>query len=338
MGADEMLGFDRPGWFALFLFYPLLIWARFLWRGRGGRMILPHAVWAGDEFRPTHTWLGLCVILSEFLFWVGSAILVLALAGPKINQREEIHLSRGIDIMIVLDQSLSMGARDFPPGNRFDAARDMIHDFLDGRSGDSIGLVTFGSQALLRCPLTSDYAWLLDRLDEIELRELGDDTAIGMGLATAILHLSDSSAGEKVILLLTDGDDNAGELRPEMAARLAGSYGIRIYAIGMGSKEGAPIEIDDPDTSSVLRGHIVTDFNEVQLRSISERSGGRYWRTDSPGTLDVVFQQLDALEKVERWISSRTTSRPIHRSSIALGGLLVFTAYLFRRLVLGEIP
>ena len=333
-----MLGFDRPIWFALFLSYPLLIWARFLWRARGGRVIFPHTVWTGDEFRPTHTWLHLSVVVSEFLFWVGSAILVFALAGPKINQREEVHLSRGINIMIALDQSLSMGAKDFPPSNRFDVARDMIRNFLDGRSGDSIGLVTFGSQALLRCPLTSDYNWLLDRLDEIELRELGDDTAIGMGLAMATLHLSDSSAPEKVILLLTDGDDNSGEIRPEMAARLASSYGIRIYTIGIGSRGETSIEIDNPDTSSVLRGHIVTDFKEDQLRSISKQSGGRYWRASSPGTLGLVFQQINVLEKVERRISSRVTSRSVHRTLIVFGGLLVFTVYLFRRLVLRELP
>jgi len=333
-----LLGFDQPGWFALFLSYPLLIWTRFLWRRRGGRAILPHTMWRGEEFRPTHTWLRLSVILSELSFWVGSAMLVFALAGPKINQREEIHLSRGIDIMLVLDQSLSMGARDFPPSNRFDVARDMIRGFLDGRSGDFIGLVTFGSQALLRSPLTSDYAWLLSRLNEIELRELGDNTAIGMGLAMATLHLSDSSASEKVILLLTDGDDNAGEIRPKMAADLAGKHGIRIYAIGMGSKEEASIEIEDTDTSSILRGRIVTDFNEEQLRLISSQSGGKYWRASSPGALNLVFQQVDALEKVERRISSRITGRPVHRTLIVFGGLLVLVAYLFRRLVLREIP
>lgn len=333
-----MLGFDQPGWFALFLFYFPLMWARFLWKKRGGRIIFPHAVWAGDEFEPAHTWLRLGVILNELLFWMGSAILIFALAGPRINRREKIHLSRGIDIMFVLDQSLSMGAGDFPPDNRFDAARNMIRSFLEGRSGDSVGLVTFGSQALLRCPLTSDYAWLLARLDEIELRELGDDTAIGMGLAMAILHLSDSSATEKVILLLTDGDDNTGEIRPEMAARLAERHGIRIYSIGMGSKEEAPIEIDDPSTSSVLRGHIITDFNETQLRLISERSGGKYWRASSPGTLMLVFKQVDALEKVERRIESKISSQPIHRTFIVFAGLFIFATYLFRRLVLRGIP
>jgi len=337
-GSNELLGFDQPGWFALFLSYPLLIWARFLWRRRGGRVILPHSMWRSDEFRPTHAWLRLCVVLSELSLWVGSAILVFALTGPKINQREEIHLSRGIDIMLVLDQSLSMGARDFPPSNRFDVARDMIRSFLDGRSGDFIGLVTFGSQALLRSPLTSDYAWLQNRLDEIELRELGDDTAIGMGLAMATLHLSDSSASERVILLLTDGDDNAGEIRPEMAGGLASKHGIRIYTIGMGSKEEASIEIDDPNTSSILRGRIVTDFNEEQLRLISRQSGGKYWRASSSETLNLVFQQVDALEKVERRISSRMTSRPIHRALIVFGGLLVTAAYLFRRLVLRGMP
>lgn len=333
-----MIGFDQPGWFALFLLYPPLVWARFLWKNRGGRVAFPHTVWAGGDFRPTHTWLRVGIVLSDFSFWIGSVILILALAGPKKNRREEIHLSRGIDIMFVLDQSFSMGALDFTPNNRFDAARNMIRDFLDKRSGDYIGLVTFGSQALLRCPLTSDYTWLQARLDEIELRDLGDDTAIGMGLAMATLHLSDSSAAEKVILLLTDGDDNTGEIRPEMAATLAGRHGIRIYAIGMLAKERAPIEIDDPDTSTVLRGHIVTDFNEAQLRAISEESGGRYWRAGSPETLGLVFRQVDTLEKVKRRIANEIISQPIHRKLIVFAGFLILTAYLFRRFALREMP
>jgi len=333
-----MLSFNEPGWFTFFLMFPLLLWIRFLWRKRGGRIVFPYRVWGGDGFRPPGTWLRVVVVLSHILFWLGSAILITALAGPEITEREEVYLSRGIDIMIVLDQSPSMGARDFPPVNRFDTARDMIRRFIDGRTGDSIGLVTFGSDAVLRSPPTADYTWLSERLDELVLRDLGDDTAIGMGLAVAVLHLADSNAPDKIILLLTDGDDNAGEIRPEMAAKLAGDQGIKIYSIGIGSEGEVPIELTDPDTGAITRGTIRTHFDETQLRLLSAATGGGYWRASSPGALETVFQAVDSLESVERRVTVRVTSRPLHRNLIILGALLVSMGYLIRKLILGETP
>lgn len=333
-----MLSFSEPGWFALFLLAPVLMWARFFWRKRGGRLVFPFRIWGGDGFRPPRTWLRIVVFFTDFVFWLGSACLIFALAGPEITEREEVYLSRGIDIMIVLDQSPSMGARDFPPVNRFDTARDMIRRFIAGRSGDSIGLVTFGSEAVLRCPPTADYQWLSERIDELELRALGDDTAIGMGLAVATLHLADSGAQEKIILLLTDGDDNAGEIRPEMAGRLADAKGITIYTIGIGSEGEVPIELVDPDTGNITRGTIVTDFDEDQLRSLADETGGGYWRASSPGALETVFQAVDALETVERRVTVRVTSRPVHRPIIILGTILIAAAYLIRKLLLGETP
>jgi len=333
-----MLSFNEPGWFTFFLMFPLLLWVRFLWRKRGGRIVFPYRIWGGDGFRPPGTWLRVVVVLSHMLFWIGSAVLITALAGPEITEREEVYLSRGIDIMIVLDQSPSMGARDFPPVNRFDTARDMIRRFIEGRTGDSIGLVTFGSDAVLRSPPTADYSWLSDRLDELVLRDLGDDTAIGMGLAVAVLHLADSNAPDKIILLLTDGDDNAGEIRPEMAAKLAGDQGIKIYSIGIGSEGEVPIELTDPDTGAITRGTIKTHFDETQLRLLSATTGGGYWRASSPGALETVFQAVDSLESVERRVTVRVTSRPLHRNLIILGALLVSMGYLIRKLILGETP
>jgi len=333
-----MLSFNEPGWFTFFLMFPLLLWVRFLWRKRGGRIVFPYRIWGGDGFRPSGTWLRVVVVFSHLLFWTGAAVLITALAGPEITEREEVYLSRGIDIMIVLDQSPSMGARDFPPVNRFDTARDMIRRFIDGRTGDSIGLVTFGSDAVLRSPPTADYSWLSQRLDELTLRDLGDDTAIGMGLAVAVLHLADSNAPDKIILLLTDGDDNAGEIRPDMAAKLARDQGIKIYSIGIGSEGEVPIELTDPDTGAVTRGTIRTHFDETQLRLLSAVTGGGYWRASSPGALETVFQAVDALESVERRVTVRVTSRPLHRNLIILGALLVSAGYLIRKLILGETP
>ena len=333
-----MLSFNEPGWFTVFLIFPLLLWVRFLWRRRGGRIAFPYRIWGGDGFRPPATWLRFVVVFTHVLFWFGAAALITALAGPEITEREEVYLSRGIDIMIVLDESPSMGALDFPPVNRFDTARDMIRRFISGRSGDSIGLVTFGSDAVLLSPPTADYSWLSEKLDGLTVGELGEDTAIGMGLAVAVLHLGNSNAKDKIILLLTDGDDNAGEIRPDMAAKLAKDQGIKIYSIGIGSEGEVPIELTNPDTGAVTRGTLVSHFDETQLRLLSDTTGGGYWRANSPGALEKVFQSVDALESVERRVTVRVSSRPLHRNLIIIGILLVSSGYLIRKLLLGETP
>ena len=199
-------------------------------------------------------------------------------------------------------------------------------------------LVTFGSEAVLRCPPTTDTDWLVERLDDLRLRDLGDETAIGMGLALATLHLADSTAPEKIILLLTDGDDNAGEIRPDTAARLAAERGIRIYSIGIGSEGENPIELVDPVSGELTRGTIVTRFDEESLRELAELSGGGYWRAASPGALETVFQAINALETVERRVSVRVDRHALHRPFIIVGALLVAAAYMLRRHLLGEIP
>jgi len=333
-----MFNINEPGWFGLFVAFPVLLWARFFWRRRGGRIPFPYRIWGGDGYRPPRGSLRFFIMVTTSLFWLGTIALIVALAGPEITRREEVHLSRGIDIMVVLDQSPSMGARDFPPENRFNTARSMIRRFVSGRSGDSVGLVTFGSEAVLRCPPTTDTDWLVERLDDLRLRDLGDETAIGMGLALATLHLADSTAPEKIILLLTDGDDNAGEIRPDTAARLAAERGIRIYSIGIGSEGENPIELVDPVSGELTRGTIVTRFDEESLRELAELSGGGYWRAASPGALETVFQAIDALETVERRVSVRVDRRALHRPFIIVGALLVAAAYMLRRHLLGEIP
>ncbi|OQX29598.1 MAG: hypothetical protein B0D92_02885 [Spirochaeta sp. LUC14_002_19_P3] len=333
-----MPGFNAPVWLTLFLLFPVLLWLRFSWRRRGGRLEFPFRVWNGEGFFPRKNWAKTFHIFTAFLSWFGAASLIFAAAGPERIEQEEVYLSRNIDIVIVLDQSLSMSVEDYPPVNRFDMARNVIHRFVQGRRGDSIGLVSFGTQAVVRCPPTTDYSWLLTRLDELRIRDLGDDTAIGMGLAAAVLHLSDSTAEEKVILLLTDGDDNAGEVRLETAMNLASEQGIRVYIIGVGEQGEAAVSISDPETGLLTSGTVLTRFDEDLFRSLTESNGGGYWHAASPGTLETVFRTVDSLETVERRVSMRVQSRPIHRLFIIIGAAAVLLSWFIRRILMGEAP
>jgi Ca-activated chloride channel family protein len=274
---------------------------------------------------------------SVLSFWIGVGVLIVALASPALVERERIFANRGIDIMIVLDESPSMATRDFQPGNRFETARSVIRRFVAQRENDPIGLASFGKEAALRVPPTLDYNAVLAGLADLQLMGLGDGTAIGMGIAVAGLHLSDSSAGQKVVILLTDGKNNAGEVLPETAAQVAREMGIRIYAIGIGSQEEAPFELRVPETGEMLRGTYRGGFDEELLRSIAEITGGTYFSAASAGTLQSVFEAIDSMETVERRVRVEVNATPMHRVFIMIGLALILFDFVVRKLFLREL-
>jgi Ca-activated chloride channel family protein len=270
-------------------------------------------------------------------FWVGWLSLIIAASGPVQIERERIFLSRGIDMMIVLDESPSMAAQDFPPVNRFETARNVIRSFVEARDNDPIGLVSFGADAAMRVPPTLDYEGLLGSLEELQIMDLGDGTAIGMGIAVATLHLRSSSAKEKIIILLTDGKNNAGEIRPENSAEIAAGMNIRIYAIGIGDEKETPIEFTDPNTGKVYRGTFEGGFDEELLKKIADKTGGAYFYAGSPGTLQAVFQAIDSIETVEKRLRINVETKSRHRLFIFFGLGLILLDFIIRRFFYREI-
>jgi Ca-activated chloride channel homolog len=329
--------FDRPAYLLLLLLVPVLIYFRHFWRGRGGMLSFPFGVWGGAGFSPPATAMSALIVVSSLLFWLGVTVLVLALAGPQRVTRERSFLTRGVDIMIVLDQSPTMAARDFRPDNRFEAARGVVRRFVSLRENDPIGLVGFGAEASLRVPPTIDYEYLLAELDRMRILEMGDGTAIGMGLAVAALHLEGSRAPRKAIVLLTDGINNAGEIQPETAARAARSLNIEIYVVGIGSGQEVAIELLDPESGQTLRGSVRDGFDEESLRAIAEVGGGRYYYAGSNTALQAVFDAIDTVERVEQRSLLRVVRDPYDRLLILIGlGLVVFD-FLVRRWIAREI-
>jgi Ca-activated chloride channel family protein len=282
---------------------------------------------------------GIRVLLffSHSAFWIGCICIIIALAGPAVFLREKVFLTRGIDMVLVLDESPSMAARDFQPVNRFETAREVIRRFVRNRENDPIGLVSFSYEAVLRVPPTLDYEHLIKKLDELSIMDLGDGTAIGMGLSVACLHLRSSTAAEKVIILLTDGKNNTGEISPETAADIAAQMGIRVYTVGIGGKDETPIEFSDPKTGKFYRGTLEEGFDEELLRKIAENSKGNYFYAGNPGTLGSIFQAIDALETIERRVRIEVRSNPIHGRFILLGLLLIFADFLIRKKFLREV-
>lgn len=328
---------EHPPVLFLLALLPLAIYLRHFWPRAGGRLVVPFRVWGSGGFRPRTRLLHFTYGMSIAAFWTGVAMLIVALASPARVERERLFSNRGIDIMIVLDESPSMATRDFQPGNRFETARDVIRRFVAQRENDPIGLASFGREAALRVPPTLDYDAVLAGLSELRLMGLGDGTAIGMGLAVASLHLSDSSASQKVVILLTDGRNNAGEVLPTTAAEVAAEMGIRVYAIGIGSDEEAPFELVVPDTGEILRGTYRGGFDEELLRAIADTTGGSYFSASSPGTLQAVFEAIDSMETIERRVRVEVNATPEHRLLIFVGLLLILGDFFVRKLLLGEL-
>lgn len=226
------------------------------------------------------------------------ALLVLAMARPQAGSRVETLPSEGVDIVVALDHSQSMRAEDFRPDHRLAVAKRVVAEFADGRPQDRLGLVVFAGLAATRCPLTRDHEMFRQFLDPVDFTFADDrGTAIGMGLATAVNRLRESKAKSKVVVLVTDGRNNAGQLAPEAAAEAARALGVRVYTVGVGTQGLAPYRVDGPLGSRYVQ--VPADLDEELLQGIAEVTDGRYFRaTDSEG-LREVFETIDRLEKTE---------------------------------------
>ena len=244
------------------------------------------------------------ILIQRIMRVAAISILILAIMRPQRTSISDKMNRYGVDIMVCFDVSGSMAAEDFKP-NRIDAAKKVLVDFIRKRSNDRMGLIVFGSQSYIQCPLTGDHNTLLYFIDNIYLGIAEDGTAIGMALANAARRLKDSQAKTKLILLITDGDNNAGAIDPETAARLAATYNIKIYVIGIGSPEGAPIPVGrDPFGRKVYARNpdgslFLTKLNAEGLKKISQTTGGDYYIASDEGALVEIFSKIDKMEKTK---------------------------------------
>ncbi|GAC1435798.1 MAG: VWA domain-containing protein [Thermoanaerobaculia bacterium] len=240
--------------------------------------------------------------LVPFALEVLALLLVtVALARPQRVIRAAASDRYGIDIVVALDASGSMAAEDFRPRNRFGVAKDLIGDFIARRTDDRIGIVTFGVRAMTRVPVTFDRDVARAILSRAEVGENGNGTAIGHAIATCVNRLRNSSSRSRVIILVTDGVNNAGSIDPQVAATLAAKYGVKIYAIGVGSEGPVPLPIkrQNPYTGEIetVYEHIRGEIDEKSLREIASTTGGEYFRATDARAMSDVFQRIDRLEK-----------------------------------------
>lgn len=287
--------FADPIWLFLLALVPVL-WA---WRQFGPWSRPPAVRWADAAgWTGGATWRIYLTRLLASLPWFALALAVVALARPQAGSRSVQITSEGIDIVLAIDASGSMKAEDFKPNNRLYVARNVAAQFVDGREGDRIGLVVFSGEAYTQCPLTLDYGVLKQLIEAIDFGLQPDGTAVGMAIANSINRLRKSQAKSKVVILLTDGRNNSGEIDPITAAEAARALRIKIYTIGVGVEGEADYPVDDP-----LFGkryvRMPSDVDDETLKKIAERTGGLYFRATSTEALRQIYARIDELEKTK---------------------------------------
>jgi Ca-activated chloride channel homolog len=221
-------------------------------------------------------------------------LIIIALARPQTSDSKQSVTSEGIDIMLALDISGSMLAQDFKP-NRLEAAKEVATEFISGRPSDRIGLVIFSSESFTMCPLTTDHAKLINQFKDVQSGMIEDGTAIGLGLGTAVSRLKDSDSKSKVIILLTDGVNNAGSIAPVSAAEIAKTFGIRVYTVGIGTIGTAPYPVQTP--FGIQFQQMEVQIDEGVLSDISKMTDGKYFRATNNQKLRAIYHEIDKLEK-----------------------------------------
>lgn len=325
--------FAQPGFLWGLLSIPLLIFwyvrrHRTVTTGFRFSSLLPfHRVKATLKERLRH--------LPFVLRLAGIAFLVVALARPQSSSEGENVTTEGIDIVLVLDISGSMLAEDFRP-NRIEAAKAVAERFIDGRKNDRIGLVIFAGQSFTQCPMTLDYRVLKDLLRQVKPGMVEDGTAIGMGIAQGVNRIKDSQAKSKVMILLTDGVNNRGEIDPITAAQLAQSFGIRIYTIGVGTVGEAPYPVQTP--FGVRYQNIPVDVDEKTLKTIADITQGEFFRATNNRALKQIYLQIDAMEKTRIEVRSYKSYAELFYPWAAVGLSLAVLEFLLRRTLLRKSP
>ena len=316
------------------LLVPVLLAALYIYRELASRV--PHlrvsnaAPWlsSGGSF------LSVLRHLPFVLRLTALCLIIVAIARPRSSSQVEKIDTEGIDIVLAMDVSTSMLARDFTP-DRISAAKDIAIEFIAQRPSDRMGIVVFAGESYTQCPLTTDRATLINMMKEVQTDLIEDGTAIGNGLATAVARMSGSDAPSRVVILLTDGVNNRGEVAPLTAAQIAKTYGIRVYTIGVGANGMAPYPVVTP--WGIEERKIQVEIDEELLKGIAETTGGRYFRATDNTKLQEIYAEINRMEKSKTSIDSFPVYKELF-SPFAIAALICLLAELLVRLLLRRLP
>ncbi len=334
-GLLEVFRFAQPGYFWLLLLVPLVVLWNIFVNKKGKRFIsYSSKKLIADS---NHT---LKAYFTRNLFYfklAASVLFIVALARPQTLYYYDLENKKGIDILITLDISGSMAAVDFKPKNRLEVAKDVISNFIQKRENDRLGLVVFAGNSFTKCPLTVDYDILKYFLNETAIGDLEDGTALGMALATSVNRIRLSKSRTKIIILLTDGVNNRGEIDPRDAAKIARDFNVKVYTIGVGTKGQAPYPVRD----AYGRQQYVmlnVEIDEELLKEIANKTGGLYFRATDKDSLQQIFTEIDRWEKAEITSKRFYTARDFYMYFIIAAFLILLLVEFAKRTVLRTLP
>lgn len=327
----------------MFFEYPALLWllaipvlltAFHVWQEVTGRR--PHLrVSSSIPWKKGGT--SALAVLRHFPFGLRIAaisLIIIAIARPRSSQEIEKVNTEGIDIVMAMDVSTSMLARDFKP-DRISAAKDIAIEFIAQRPSDRMGIVVFAGESYTQCPLTTDRSTLINLMKEVQTGLIEDGTAIGNGLATAVARMMDSDAPSRVVILLTDGVNNSGEVAPLSAAEIAKTYGVRVYTIGVGANGMAPYPVMTPWGMDVQQMEV--EIDEELLRNIASTTGGRYFRATDNTKLSEIYAEINKMEKARTTVDSFPVYKELF-GRFALWALICLLLELALRLLIRRMP
>lgn len=269
------------------------------------------------------------------LMLLALVMIVIAIARPRSSEKMEKIDTEGIDIVFAMDVSTSMLARDFNP-DRISAAKDIAIEFISQRPSDRMGIVVFAGEAFTQCPLTTDRATLINLMKEISTDLLEDGTAIGNGLATAVARMKDSDAKSRVVILLTDGVNNCGEIAPETAAEIAKTYGIRVYTIGVGANGTAPYPVMTPWGVEIQK--VKVEIDEKLLSQVAETTGGRYFRATDNTKLAEIYSEINKMEKARTTIDSFPVYKELFGTYALVALIALLAAFILQVAIFRKLP
>ncbi len=263
------------------------------------------------------------------------SMIIVAIARPRSSEQLERVDTEGIDIVLAMDVSTSMLARDLTP-DRISASKDIAIEFIAQRPSDRMGIVVFAGESFTQCPLTTDRATLINLMKEVQTDLIEDGTAIGNGLATAVARMKDSDAKSRVVILLTDGVNNRGEISPQMAAEIAKTYGVRVYTIGVGKEGMAPYPVMTPWGVEIQ--NVKVEIDEALLSEIAESTGGRYFRATDNTKLAEIYSEINKMEKVRTTVDSFPIYKELFLKYALLALLALLLELVFNWFVIRRLP
>lgn len=320
--------FENPEFFWLFLLLPLAI-AWYIWKQNKQQAALKISSIKG--FKTSGSILPKLKPVLLLLRLISLALIITALARPRtVDVSSKTKTTKGIDIVMAIDVSASMLAKDLRP-NRLEALKNVASEFIKGRPSDRIGLVVYAGESFTKTPITSDKSIVLGAMNDVRYDNLLENgTAIGMGLATSVNRLKESKAKSKVIILLTDGSNNSGFIDPKIASELAVEYGIKTYTIGIGTNGMALAPIGIMANGAFQYGRVKVEIDEELLKEIAKATGGKYFRATNNKKLQQIYAEIDKLEKTDVEEFKFYNYEEKYRPLVLLAGLLIFIEFLLR--------